>query len=167
MTTAMEVPYINLAAQHAPMTARLLEAVTKVIDHGMFILGPEVEEFEGRFAELSGVQFVVGANSGTDTLDLAPKVFEIGSVYEVITVPNSFVSSADCIAMVEATSVFVDVLDDLNIDSNLVKAAITSQTNAILPVYLIGKPCHTSAIMEIAESHGLAVIEDAAQAASA
>jgi dTDP-4-amino-4,6-dideoxygalactose transaminase len=167
MTTVMEVPYIDLAAQHAPMKARLLEAVAKVIDHSMFILGSEVEEFEGRFAELSGAQYAVGVNSGTDALILALNALEIGPGDEVITVPNSFVSSAGCIAMVGATPVFVDVLDDLNIDPSLIEAAITSRTKAILPVHLTGKPCHMSAVMEIAESHGLAVIEDAAQAVAA
>lgn len=163
-TGKREVSYVDLVRQHAALKKELLEAVTRVIDRGQFILGPEVEEFEKRFAELCGVRFAVAVNSGTDALILALRVLNIGAGHEVITTPNSFVSSTSCIAMVGARPVFVDVRDDYNIDPDKIEKAITPQTKAILPVHLTGRPADMDAILAIAKQHGLRVIEDAAQA---
>jgi len=144
-----------------------MAAVGAVIDHSRFILGPEVEEFERRFAEISGTSYAVGVNSGTDALILALKALGIGEGDEVITVPNSFVSSTGCIVMVGAKPVFVDVGEDYNLDPTLLEAAITPNTKAILPIHLTGRPADMDPIMEIASAHGLHVIEDAAQAVAA
>lgn len=163
----MKVPYVNLQAQHAPIRAQLLDAVGRVIDHGQFILGNEVAEFEGRFAELCGVRHTVAVNSGTDALTLALQALGVGPGDEVITVPNSFIASASCIAMLGARPVFVDVRDDYNMDPDLVEAAITPRTRAILPVHLTGRPAEMDPIMEIARRRGLFVIEDCAQAVGA
>ncbi|MBV8480132.1 MAG: DegT/DnrJ/EryC1/StrS family aminotransferase, partial [Actinobacteria bacterium] len=159
-----EVRYVDIAAQHAPLKEELLEAVARVLDHGKFILGPEVEEFEARFAELAGTRFAIGVASGTDALVLALRALDIGPGDEVITAPNSFVASAAAIALVGARPVFVDVRDDLNIDPDAVSAAVTDRTRAILPVHLTGRPAAMSPIMEIASRHGIAVVEDCAQA---
>ena len=109
----MNVPYVNLPAQHAPIKDKLLAAVAQVLDHGQFILSDEVTEFENRFAELCGVSYAVGVNSGTDALILALKALGIGPGDEVITVPNSFVASTGCIMAVGAQPVFVDAVRHL------------------------------------------------------
>ncbi len=158
------VAYVDLAAQHRPLKAELMAAVERVLDHGKFILGEEVREFETKFAELCGAKFAVGVSSGTDALILALRALDIGPGDEVITAPNSFVASASCIALVGAKPVFVDVADDYTLDAQRLEAAITKKTKAILPVHLTGRPCDMDAIMAIAKKHGLAVVEDSAQA---
>jgi dTDP-4-amino-4,6-dideoxygalactose transaminase len=141
-----------------------MEAVARVIDHGQFILGPEVQEFEQRFAALCGVRYAVAVNSGTDALVLALRALEIGAGDEVITVPNSFVASTSCIMLVGARPVFVDVGEDYLMDPAQLERAITSRTRAILPVHLTGRPADMVAIMDTARAYGLPVIEDCAQA---
>lgn len=163
----MNVPYVNLPAQHASIKAKLLAAIESVLDQGQFILGPEVDEFERRFAELCGARYAVGVNSGTDALILALKALGVGPGDEVITVPNSFVASTSCIALVGARPIFVDVRDDYNMDPALIEGAVTKQTRAILLVHLTGRPADMDPIMEIARRHGLYVIEDCAQAVCA
>jgi len=158
------VPYINIVAQHASIKAELLQAVADVIEGGQFILGDEVNAFEQRFADLCGVQFAVAVNSGTDAMILALRALGIGPENEVITVPNSFVASTSCIILVGARPVFVDVRDDYNIDPGRIEQAITSRTRAILPVHLTGRPADMDPILEIAQRHGLHIVEDCAQA---
>jgi dTDP-4-amino-4,6-dideoxygalactose transaminase len=167
MTTAIRVPYVNLAAQHRAIKAELLAAVESVLDGGQFILGPVVSEFERRFAALCGVKFAIGVGNGTDALVLALRALDIGPGCEVITVPNSFVATAGAIVMAGAVPVFVDVGDDLNIDPALVEQAITPRSRALLPVHLTGRPCDMTALSAIAAKHGLRLIEDAAQAVMA
>ena len=167
MNQVMEIPYVNLTAQHSPIKSRLLAAVGDVIDHGNFIFGEEVEEFEKRFAALCGGGYAVGLNSGPDALILALKALGVGPGDEVITPPNSFVASASCIALLGARPVFVDVGEDYNIDPDLIEAAITPRTRAILPVHLTGRPAAMDRIREIAQDRGLFIVEDAAQAVCA
>ncbi len=167
MRCLMNIPYVDLAEQHAPIKEKLLEAVSKVLDHGKFVLGEEVAEFEQRFAKLCGVQYAVALNSGTDALILALKTLGVGAGDEVITVANSFVSSASCIVYVGAKPVFVDVGEDYLMDPALIEKAITPRTKAILPVHWTGRPCDMAAIMAIAKKHKLFVIEDCAQAVCA
>ena len=167
MTTGIKVPYVDLAAQHAPIKQSLMDAVERVIDHGQFILGHEVEAFEKRFAEMCGVRYAVGVNSGTDALILGLRVLGVGPGDEVITPPNSFVASAGCIVAGGAKPVFVDVAEDYNLDPDLIEDALTSRTKAILPVHLTGRPAEMGPITEIAQKHGLRVVEDAAQAVAA
>ena len=163
----MNVPFVNLSAQHAPIKSEIMAAVETVLDHGQFILGGEVDEFESRFADLCGTSYAVGVNSGTDALILALKALGVGPGDEVITVSNSFVASTGCITLVGATPVFVDVREDYNMDPGLIEAAITGRTKAILLVHLTGRPADMDPIMEIARRHGLYVVEDAAQAVAA
>jgi dTDP-4-amino-4,6-dideoxygalactose transaminase len=162
-----KIHYVNLVQQHQPIQQELVDAVAKVIGHGQFIFGEEVRLFEQQFAELCGTRYAVGVNSGLDALIIAFRALNIGTGDEVITVPNSFIASASCIGLVGARPVFVDVRDDFNIDPNQIETAITPRTKAILPVHLTGRPAEMQPILEIAERHGLFVIEDAAQAVSA
>lgn len=162
--TQPAIPYVNLAQQHQPLKPALLAAVSRVLDHGQFILGPEVAEFEQRFAELCGVRDAIGVNSGTDALILALRALGVRRGDEVITAPNSFVASASCIGLLGARPVFVDVGDDYNIDPNRLEEAITPRTRAILPVHLTGRPAAMGPILDVARAHNLAVVEDCAQA---
>ncbi len=163
----MKIPYVNIAAQHSPIKKEILHSISKVIDHSQFIFGGEVAEFERRFAELCGVQFALGVNSGTDALILALKSLGIETGDEIITVPNSFITTASSIAIVGARPVFVDVGEDYNINPANIEQAITSRTKAILPVHLTGRPADMDPILEIAKAHGLYVVEDCAQAVCA
>lgn len=160
----MRIPYVDIPGQLAPLKAELLAAIGDVIDSGQFVLGDRVEEFEQRFADLCGVRYAVGVNSGTDAIILALKALGIGSGDEVITAPNSFVATTSAVRLVGATPVFIDVGDDYNMDPGRIEQAISPRTRAILPVHLTGRPCAMDAICEIAGIHGLHVVEDCAQA---
>lgn len=163
-TKVINVPYVDIAGQHAPLKKELLDAIGRVIDHGIFVLGPEVEEFEAQFAKLCGTDYAVGVNSGTDALILSLRALGIGDGDEVITAPNSFVASASCISLVGAVPVFADVGNDYNLDPDLVEAAITPKTKAILPVHLTGRSAQMAPLVDIARDKGLFIVEDAAQA---
>lgn len=159
-----KISYVNIAKQNAPIKSELLRAIERVIDHGQFVLGKEVEELEKRFSEMCGARFSVAVNSGTDALILSLRALHIGAGDEVITVSNSFVATASSIYLAGATPVFVDIRDDLNIDPGLIEQAITRKTKAILPVHLTGRPADMNTLMSIAKKHKLHVIEDCAQA---
>jgi len=163
----VEIPYVDIAGQHAAIKAELLSAISEVLDSGHFILGEAVVEFEGQFASLCGVRYAVGVNSGTDALILALRAVGVGPGDEVITPPNSFVASASCVRLVGARPVFVDVGRDYNIDPEKIVAAVTSRTKAIVPVHLTGRPCAMDPILKVAHEKGLHVVEDAAQAVCA
>ena len=160
----MNVPFVNVAAQHAAIKAEMLEAMGLVIDSGMFVLGAEVDELERQFAQLIGVKYAVGVNSGTDALIFALRGLGIGPGDEVITAANSFIASAGCAAMVGARPVLVDVGEDFNMDPACLERAITPRTKAIIPVHLTGRAARMDEIMRIADAHGIPVVEDAAQA---
>lgn len=162
----VKVKYIDLPKQaHAEdMLNDIRELLLKT---GQFTLGPQVEEFEGKFAALCHTKYVVGVNSGTDALFLSLKALDIGTGDEVITTPNSFLATTGAIVTAGATPVYVDVGDDYNIDPDLIEAAITPKTKAIMPVHLTGCPADMPRVMAIARKHNLYVIEDAAQAISA
>jgi len=161
------VPFVALARHERALRARLLGAIEQVLDHGQYILGPEVEEFERRFAKLCGTPFAVGVSDGTHALILSLRALGIGPGDEVITAPNSFLASAAAIALVGARPVFADVRDDLNIDPERVADAVTPRTRAIMPVHLTGRPAEMDRLGAIAERHALAIVEDAAQAVGA
>lgn len=166
-TTTMRVPFVNLGALHAPIKAELLDAMGRVIDSGMYVLGAEVDEFERQFAALCGARFAVGLNSGTDALTFALRALGVGPGDEVITAANSFIASAGCAAMVGARPVLADVGDDYNLDPASVERAITPRTKAIIPVHLTGRPAKMDELLRLAEAHNLYVVEDAAQAVCA
>lgn len=162
----VKVKYIDLPKQsHAEdMLNDIKELLLKT---GQFILGPQVGEFESKFAKLCQTKYAIGLNSGTDALFLSMKALKIGTGDEVITAPNSFIATAASIANVGAKPVFVDINDEYNIDPDLIEGAITPRTKAIIPVHLTGNPADMPRIMDIAKKHNLYVIEDSAQAVGA
>lgn len=163
----MKIPYVDLAGQYLEHRDEILNAVDAVMKSGQYILGPEVDIFEKNFSKLCGVKHAISVADGTESLMLCMKILGIGPGDEVITAPNSWISSASSITHVGATPRFVDVSEDQNLNPVLLEKAITSKTKAIMPVHLTGKMADMNPIMEIAKKHGLPVIEDAAQAVGA
>lgn len=158
------VTLVDFPAQYAAEKDDILRTVDEVLSGGMWVGGPAVDGFENAVAEYCGTKHAIAVNSGTDALILGLEAIGIGPGDEVITPPNSFISSTSCIVRVGATPVFVDVRPDQNIDPTLIEAAITPKTKAIMPVHLTGRIADMGPIMAIAQRHGLKVIEDAAQA---
>ena len=159
------IPLVDLAAQSRRLKSDLLAAFADVIDSAGYILGKEVELFESEFAEYCGAAHCVGVANGTEALHLALRACGIGPGDEVITAGNSFAATPFAIAHCGAEPVFVDVDPvDFNLDVNLVEAAITPRTKALLPVHLYGQPARMHELRDIADRHGLKLIEDAAQA---
>jgi dTDP-4-amino-4,6-dideoxygalactose transaminase len=158
------IPYINLSAQFAEEKAELMARIEAVLASGMHIGGPEVDALEQEISAYIGTRHTVALNSGTDALIFAMVAAGIGPGDEVITPPNSFVASTAAIVRAGATPVFADVGWDGLLDPDAVAAAVTPRTAAIMPVHLWGGVCDMDALWAIAERHGLAIIEDAAQA---
>ncbi len=160
----VRVPYVALPLRLRRVKREVLAAIERVLDHGIYVLGPEVEEFEQRFARYCGVRYAVGVSDGTAALILALRSLGIGPGDEVITAPNSFIASASAPALLGATPRFVDVRrEDMNLDPGRLEAAITDRTKAIIPVHLTGHPADMAPILEIAGRRGIPVVEDAAQ----
>lgn len=158
------IPLVDLATQSRQIRDEVLERMARVIDAGRFILGFEVEEFEHAFANYCQVPYCIGVANGTDAIHMALRALDIGAGDEVITVGNSFAATAFAIAYTGATAVFVDIdPNTFNIDANLIEEAITPRTKAIIPVHLYGQPAPMKEILEIADRHGLRVVEDCAQ----
>ena len=156
--------FIDLKSRLSRVREEVDRRIAAVLDHGQFILGPEVQELEEKLAEYVGVKHCVGVSSGTDSLLIALMALEIGPGDEVVTVPYTWISTAEVIALLGAKPVFVDIHPDTwNMNPALVGAAITERTKAIIPVGIYGQPPDMDAINEIAERHNLPVIEDAAQ----
>jgi len=163
-TTKMHVPLLDLKAQYASIRDEVLAAVAEVLESQCCINGPKVAELEEKIAALSGCRFALGVSSGTDAILNALMSLDIGPGDEVITTPFTFFATAGSIVRVGAKPVFVDIdLDTYNIAPALIEAAITEKTKAVIPVHLFGQMADMDPIMEIADRHGLAVIEDAAQ----
>ena len=159
------IPFLDLKAQYREIKPQVDAAVAGVIESAQFVLGPEVAAFEERFAAYCGVRHCVAVNSGTSALHLALLAAGVGPGDEVITVSMTFVATTAAILYCGAKPVFVDVDPDTwTMDPNLVKAAITPRTKAILPVHLHGLMADMDPIIEVANRAGLIVIEDAAQA---
>ncbi len=159
------VPFLDLKAQYLSIKAEIDEAVLGVLASSVYVLGPEVAKFEEEFAAYHGVEHGVAVNTGTSALHVALLAAGIGAGDEVITVSMTFIATAAAISYTGATPVFVDVdPDTFTMDPSKIEAKITPRTKAILPVHLYGQAADMAPIMEIAERHGLVVIEDAAQA---
>jgi dTDP-4-amino-4,6-dideoxygalactose transaminase len=162
------IPPLDLKRQYQIIGAEVNEAVAAVLASGAYIGGPNVLSFEQEFAEYIGTSECVGCNSGTDALYLALKVLNIGPGDEVITTPFTFIATAEMISAVGAKPVLVDVdPQTYNINIDLLEAAISPRTKAIMPVHLFGRPVNMTALMAIADRHHLKVIEDCAQSTGA
>jgi dTDP-4-amino-4,6-dideoxygalactose transaminase len=161
----MTIPFVDLKQQYHEIKTELQEAIEGVLRGGMFVGGEEVEKFEEEFAEYCGVRFAVGVGSGTEALHLALLACGVESGHEVITVPNTFIATAEAITLTGARPIFVDIdPETYTMDTNQIKSAITERTKAIIPVHLYGQPADMVPILSIAERHKLLVVEDAAQA---
>jgi dTDP-4-amino-4,6-dideoxygalactose transaminase len=161
----MKVPLVDLRRQYADLKTEVNKAIHKVLKSGEYILGENVKKFEQEFANYCNVKYGVGVNSGSDALTLALQAAGVKSGDEVITAPNSFVSTANCIIFCGARPVFVDVdPETLNLDPEKLKGAITQKTKAIIVVHLHGHPSDMDAIKDIAERYNIYIIEDACQA---
>jgi dTDP-4-amino-4,6-dideoxygalactose transaminase len=162
------IPFIDLLRQHGALRSELLAATTRVLDSAHFILGEEGAALERELAALSGVRHGIGVGSGTDALRLALAAVGVGPGHEVLTPAFSFVASASTITMTGATPVFVDIdLETYAMDVAAAARAITPRTRAIVPVHLYGHPAPMEPLQALARSHGLAIVEDAAQAVGA
>lgn len=159
------IPFLDLHAQYKAIGGELEAAAVAVMRRGEFVLGPSVAAFEENFAAYCGARHCVAVNTGTSALHLAMLALGIGAGDEVITVPMTFVATAAAIRYANATPVFVDIDPDTwTMDASKIEAAITPRTKAICPVHLHGRMADMSAILAVAQKHGLPVVEDAAQA---
>jgi UDP-2-acetamido-2-deoxy-ribo-hexuluronate aminotransferase len=160
-----KIKLVDLLGQYSKIKPEIDEAITHVLASTQFIMGKEVGEFECAVAGYLGVKYAIGCASGTDALQIAMMVLGIGRGDEVITSPFTFVATAETIALLGATPVYVDIdPNTYNIDPSKIERAITARTKAIIPVDLYGQAADMDPIMEIARRHKLKVIEDAAQA---
>jgi dTDP-4-amino-4,6-dideoxygalactose transaminase len=159
------VPYLDLRAQYRPLRGEVLMALEEICESTSFVQGPATSEFEAKFAEYCGVEHCVSLNSGTSALHLALRCLDIGPGDEIITVSMTFIATAWAISYTGATPVFLDV-DAVRrtLNPDMLEAAITPRTKAIIPVHLYGMPADMDRIMAIAQRHRVPVIEDAAQA---
>lgn len=165
--THLNVPFVNLTRQFENQEEKLTEIFQAVGKSGAYVMGEGVQKFEASVAEYCEVKHALGVGNGTDSLSLIMLALGLGVGDEVITAPNSYISSASSISNIGATPVFADILNDLNVDPDCVKACINSKTKAIIAVHLTGKPAEMDALNAIAQQHDLFVIEDAAQAIGA
>ena len=159
------IPFVDLLAQYRSIEEEVMEAARRVLESSHFVLGPEVDAFEDEFAAYSRTDHAISVNTGTSALHLALLALGVGRGDEVITVPFTFVATVAAIGYTEATPVFVDVEPaTLTMDPARLEAAITERTKAIVPVHIYGQMADMAAIREIADRHGIPVIEDACQA---
>ncbi|NUM33132.1 MAG: DegT/DnrJ/EryC1/StrS family aminotransferase [Candidatus Brocadiae bacterium] len=156
--------FIDLKAQYAKYQKEINARIQVVLDHGAYVMGPEIVEIENKMAEYVGVKHAITVSSGTASLEIALRALGIGPGDEVITVPFTWISTAEVISAVGAIPVFVDIEPKyFNIDIKKMEAAITPKTKAIMPVSLFGQMPDYDAINAIAKKYSLPVIEDAAQ----
>lgn len=161
----MNVPFIDLKTQYKGIKDEIHAAINEVMENTAFAGGPYVAKFEQEFAKFCNCKHAVGVGNGTDALWLSLVALGLGQGAEVITVPNTFIATAEAISLAGATPVFVDIEEKTNnMNPFLLEAAITKKTKAIIPVHLFGQSADMDPIMDIAKKHGLFVIEDACQA---
>jgi dTDP-4-amino-4,6-dideoxygalactose transaminase len=158
------IPLVDLRGQYEPLKEEVMAAMADVLDGMKLFLGENVFQLERDFAALCGARHAIGVGSGTDAIYLALRALGIGAGDEVITAPNSFIASAAAVAMTGATPVFADIdPETYTLDPAQLERAITPRTKAVMPVHLYGQPAEMQAIKQIAEAHGLSVVEDACQ----
>jgi dTDP-4-amino-4,6-dideoxygalactose transaminase len=165
MTQQTNIPFVDLQAQYRSIASDVTDAMMRVVERGDYILGDDVRLFEEEFAQYIGTSEAIAVGSGLDALELALRAYGVGPGDEVITAANTFIATALAVMAVGARPILVDVESETyNIDPTAIEPAITSKTKAIMPVHLYGQPADMLPILEIAQQHGLTVIEDAAQA---
>ena len=159
------IPFIDLKAQYDSIKDEIDNAIQNVINNTSFIMGEELKKFEEEFAWFCDVKYAIGVANGSDALILALRACGIGEGDEVITVPHTFISTAEAISNVGGKVVFVDINPKTyTIDVSKIEEKINEKTKAIIPVHLYGQPADMDPIMELARKYNLKVIEDAAQA---
>ncbi len=164
-TDILQVPFLDLTAQHRPIRSEIDAAIAKIIDTNAFILGGPVDRFEAEFADYCNARRCVGAGSGTAAISLLLRAHGVGPGDEVITPPNTFIATVEAIAAVGATPVLADVdPDSWLLDPVAVESRITARTRAILAVHLYGHVADLGALRALADRHGILLLEDAAQA---
>ncbi|MEW6510902.1 MAG: DegT/DnrJ/EryC1/StrS family aminotransferase [Bacteroidota bacterium] len=164
----MKLHMVDVVGQYRKIKPDIDAAIHSVLDSGMFIQGKEVGEFEQAMADYLGVKHAIACASGTDALQIAIMALGIGRGDEVITTPFTFVATAETIAILGATPVYVDIDPrTFNIDPAQIESVITPRTKAIIPVHLFGQPADMDPILAIAKTHNISVIEDSAQAVGA
>lgn len=161
----MTIPFIDLKTQYQALKPQIQARINAVLEHGQYIMGPEVKELEDKLAAFTGVKHCITCASGTEALLMSLMALGIGPGDEIVTTPFTFVATAEVIVLLGAKPIFVDVEPDTgNINADLIEVAITPRTKAIMPVSLYGQTADMDAINAIAAKHGnLPVIEDAAQ----
>lgn len=161
----MDIQFIDLKSQYRALKTSIDARIQRVLDHGQYIMGPEVAELEGKLVEYTGARHCITVASGTEALLISLMAIGIRPGDEVITTPFTFVATAEVIVLLGAVPVFVDIeADTCNIDASKIEAAITPRTKAIMPVSLYGQPADMDEINAIAARRGnIPVIEDAAQ----
>ena len=161
----MNIPLVDLKTQYSNIKPEIDSAIKEVLDSSKYILGPQLENLEKEFAQFCGAKHCIGVSSGTSAVHLALQASNIQSGDEVITVPNTFIATTECISLLGAKIKFVDIeKETYNIDPNQIEKAITDKTKAIIAVNLYGQIADLRPIQEIAEKHNLKIIEDSAQA---
>ncbi len=164
----MHVPLLDLKAQHDPLRPEIEAALGRVLDSNGFVLGSEVAALEEELAAYCGVKHAIGCASGSDAILLALMAVDVGPGDEVITTPFSFFATVSAITRLGATPVFVDIeADTCNLDVELVEEKITERTKAIEPVHLYGQCADMGSLVDVANKHGIPIVEDAAQAIGA
>jgi dTDP-4-amino-4,6-dideoxygalactose transaminase len=158
----MKVRYSYLQQQFANPEP-IFEGIRELLKTGAFTLGPQVEEFEGKFAKLIGTKYAIGVASGTDALKLPLKALGVGHGDEVITAANTFIATAGAINEIGATVRFVDATPYYVMDVEKVEAAITKKTKALMPVHFTGEPVEMEGLLYISKKYGLPIVEDACQ----
>jgi UDP-2-acetamido-2-deoxy-ribo-hexuluronate aminotransferase len=161
----MTIPFIELRTQYQALKSQIQERINRVLEHGQYIMGPEVQELEERLAAYTGAKYCITVASGTEALLISLMALGIKPGDEVITTPFTFVATAEVIVLLGAKPVFVDIEPDTcNIDASKIEEKITQKTKAIMPVSLYGQPADMDEINAISARHGnIPVIEDAAQ----
>ena len=165
MPNTKPIPLVDLVRQYRSIETDIRSAIDGVLERGVFILGDEVRKFEKEFADYCGADYGIGVGNGTSALMLALLGLGVGLGDEVIVPVNTFIATAEAVAFVGATPVFVDASPEtFNLDLECVRSRITAKTKGIIAVHLYGQPVDMDALLELARPRGLFVLEDAAQA---